>query len=97
MIWSKKLKISVYRTAQGKNTEDKLFILSVNEYNYYFDIYNKWVCRLFSGILRQCWLRNSGADNGRAAFIGRSGSIHAGGSKITSARNAVRPVMWVKL
>lgn len=87
----------IYRTAQGKNTEDKLFILSVNEYNYYFDIYNKWVCRLFSGILRQCWLRNSGADNGRAAFIGRSGSIHAGGSKITSARNAVRPVMWVKL
>lgn len=87
----------IYRTAQGKNTNDKLFILNINEYNQYFDIYNKWVCRLFSGILRQCWLRNSGNDNTRAAFIGRSGSIHAGGSRITSARNAVRPVMWVKL
>lgn len=87
----------IYRSFQGKNTNDKVFILNIKEYNQYFDIYNKWVCRLFSGILRQCWLRNSGNDNSRGAFIGRSGSIHAGGSKITSSRNAVRPVMWVKL
>ena len=87
----------IYRTYQGQNTKDKLFILNISEYNKYFDIYNKWVCRLFSGILRQCWLRNSGNDSCHASFIGRSGSIHAGGSKITSARNAVRPVMWVKL
>lgn len=87
----------IYRSFQGKNTKDKVFILNIKEYNQYFDIYNKWVCRLFSGILRQCWLRNSGNDNSRGAFIGRSGSIHAGGSKITSSRNAVRPAMWVKL
>ena len=87
----------IYRTVQGKNTNDKIFILNIKEYNQYFDIYNKWICRLFNGFKKQCWLRNSGKDNTRAAFIGRSGSIHAGGSRITSARNAVRPVMWVKL
>lgn len=87
----------VYRSSQGKNTNDKIFILNIKEYNQYFDIYNKWTCKLFSGILRQCWLRNSGNDNCHGAFIGRSGSIHAGGSLTTSPRNAVRPVMWVKL
>lgn len=87
----------IYRSSQGKNTNDKIFILNIKEYNQYFDIYNKWVCKLFSGILRQCWLRNSGNDNSRGAFVGRSGSIHAGGSKVTSSRNAVRPVFWVKL
>lgn len=87
----------VYRSNQGSHTFDKISILDITQYNKYFDMYNRWECKLFSGTMRQCWLRNSGNDNYHAAFIGRSGSIHAGGSYVDSPRNAVRPIMWVKL
>lgn len=81
----------------GADTLDRVFILSISEYERYFlQTGRHWKCRIGDGTLRQCWLRNYGADRMRAAFVGRSGSVHAGGSLVDSARNAVRPLMWIK-
>lgn len=83
----------------GNDTNDKIYILSINEYQSYYQHISQWRCFLLEAprIKRQCWLRNYGADRGRAAFIGRSGRIHEGGSLITSARNTIRPVMLIKV
>lgn len=81
----------------GAETLDRVFILSISEYERYFlQTGRQWKCRIGDGTPRQCWLRNYGADRTRAAFVGRSGSVHAGGSLVDSARNAVRPLMWIK-
>lgn len=81
----------------GPSTEDHVFLLSILEYEkYYLNRHKKWVCKMPDGRLRQCWLRNYGLDRTRAAFIGRSGSIHAGGSLVNSSRNAIRPMIWIK-
>lgn len=82
----------------GNDTEDNIYILSINEYLRYYGDTNHWRCFLLDAprTKRQCWLRNYGADRSRAAFIGRSGRIHEGGSLITSTRNTIRPVMRIK-
>ena len=82
----------------GEDTEDYIHILSVKEYIKYFNEEHPWKCVLLpQKILKQCWLRNYGKDRMHAAFIGRSGSIHEGGILVNSPRNAVRPVMIIKL
>lgn len=81
----------------GPSTQDRVYLLSILEYEkYYLNRHKKWVCKMPDGRLRQCWLRNYGLDRTRAAFIGRSGSIHAGGSLVNSSRNAIRPLIWIK-
>ena len=79
------------------NIKDRVSLLSVDEYMQFFGKVLDWRCPLLPRrIDRQCWLRTTGKDLTRAAFIGRSGSIHAGGSLVNSARNAVRPIIWLK-
>jgi hypothetical protein len=81
----------------GNNTIDKIHILNIREYQKLFNYENVWKCYVMPGKkLKQCWLRNYGVDRRHAAFIGRSGSIHQGGSLVNSERNAVRPVIWIK-
>ena len=55
-----------------------------------------WKCKLNKGKSRPSWLRDIGQDKSRAAFIGKDGSIHLGGSLVNSQRNSVRPMMWVR-
>ncbi len=82
----------------GEDTDDYVHILSVSEYIKYFNENHPWKCLLLpKKIMKQCWLRNYGKDRMHAAFIGRSGTIHEGGSLVNSPRNAVRPVMVIKL
>lgn len=82
----------------GNDTRDFVYILSISEYEKYFDAQLPWKCILLKRrIKRQCWLRNYGCDRAHAAFVGRSGSIHMGGSFVDSARNALRPVIRLKL
>lgn len=82
----------------GNDTYDKAYLLSFSEYQRFFKKKNLFNCRMLgSGIPRQCWLRDYGVDRMHASFIGRSGSIHSGGSWVDSKRNAVRPIMWFKV
>lgn len=76
---------------------DRLFILSESEYKkYYVEQKRTWKCGLNKGKSRPSWLRDSGQDQSHAAFIGKDGSIHLGGSLVNSQRNSVRPLMWVR-
>ena len=84
-----------FNTDQGNAVEDKIYILSINEYNDYLYCNEDWNCELTNGTNIKCWLRTCGNDNEHAAFIGRSGSIHSGGSSVVSTRNVIRPVMWI--
>lgn len=78
--------------------KDRVSLLSVDEYLKYFRRNLPWRCLLLPNkIKRQCWLRTTGEDLCHAAFIGRSGRVHANGSFVNSARNAVRPVLWLKV
>ncbi len=99
-ILTTKVKAEVLDTHElytGPDTFDKVRILSINEYVKYFNgLPLRFKCYLFNRTPRQCWMRNYGKDRQHAAFIGRSGSIHAGGSLVNSARNAVRPVIWIE-
>ena len=86
----------LYNTNQGEKTYDKIFLLSISDFNNYYDACNPWVCYTTFDEKKQCWSRTLGNDNKHAVFFGRSGSIHHGGSLVDSERNAVRPVLWLK-
>ena len=92
--------VSEHELNPGDDVEDYVHILSFKEYLDYFSSIGRnltWKCKLLPDMrLRQCWVRNYGADRFRAGFIGRSGTLHEGGSAVNSPRNAVRPVIVVK-
>lgn len=92
--------VSEHELNPGEDVEDYVHILSFKEYLDYFSSIGRnltWKCKLLPDMrLRQCWVRNYGADRFRAGFIGRSGTLHEGGSAVNSPRNAVRPVIVVK-
>lgn len=78
-------------------TEDFISILNIREYEHFFGKVLHWKCKTYppEKIPVQCWLRNNGLNERHAAFIGRSGTVHGGGSFVNSPRNGVRPIMWI--
>lgn len=84
---------------EGKKVyKDYVSILNIDEYKYYFfgnDLF-KWKCEFFYHKQIQCWLRDTGRSLKHAAFVGRSGRLHYGGSFVNSARNAIRPIIRIK-
>ena len=92
--------VSGHELNPGENTKDFVHILSVDDYlRFYEDKAHHWKCYLLidKQTMKQCWLRNYGFDRTRAAFIGRSGSLHLGGSLVDKPRNTVRPVILIKV
>lgn len=90
----------VYNVKGGKNTDDKVFVLSIKEAETYFpggkearirrirkDIYNKpcgW------------WLRTPGENRKSTAIISHDGAINAAGCEVTSDLG-VCPAIWLNL
>ncbi|MBE6019797.1 MAG: toll/interleukin-1 receptor domain-containing protein [Clostridiales bacterium] len=95
-----------YNTAPGKNTTDKVFLLSITEADKYFN----------SGAARQCkgtaycfergaykagngncwwWLRSPGSISCFAAYVNFDGSVYDYGNYIYYSSIAVRPAMWI--
>jgi len=98
----------IYGTQAGTPTEDKIFLLSIEEANKYF-----WYDEL-----RRClpttyakangawtsetgycywWLRTPGDTQWDAAAIFAQGGIHEEGNHVNNPENAVRPAMWIEL
>lgn len=90
--------VSGHELNPGENTHDYVHILSVDEYCKFYGKNHHWKCFLVSNkkVLKQCWLRTYGKDSAHAAFVGRSGRLHEGGSLVESSRNTVRPVILIK-
>lgn len=84
-----------YGTKAGKNTKDKIFLLSANEADKFFAdnqercLFNEW------------WLRSSDKDHRAASSVAKDGWATSGGYIHTDWRVdsvfGVRPVMWIKL
>ena len=95
-----------YDTNPGNPTEDKVFLLSINEVNRYFGSDEARQCQLteyadVSGAWKSdsgdCWwwLRSSGLDQQRVAVVTSDGSIYEGGGSVSCNYYTVRPALWV--
>lgn len=92
--------ISGHELNPGENTTDFVHILSVDDYERFYDgQVHHWHCYLAKNKKKQmqCWLRNYGLDRTKAAFVGRSGRLHLGGSEVVKPRNTVRPVILIRV
>lgn len=92
-------------TDQGNSTEDKIYILSINEARTYFANRDGMECHPMTNALSweviqnmdgTClwWLRNSGQFQNYASFVGDHGAISERGYYVETIYG-VRPVMWV--
>ncbi len=99
---------SEYGTEGGKDTTDKLFLLSIDEANKYFKSSD---ARMASGTEYAkdtdlyiadngnswWWLRSPGDDSDRAAIVSSHGYVDFYGNYVRSSKNGVRPALWINL
>ena len=96
-----------YDTAPGKDTQDRIFLLSISESNRYFASDAARQCKPTAYAIAQgsyvnkdngnCWwwLRSPGSHSVNAASVSNDGSAGSGGSSVRYGRNAVRPALWI--
>lgn len=80
-----------YNTNPGRNTNDKVFLLSIPEVNKYF----KSDADRSTG--EWWWLRSPGDYSSDAAFVDSDGSVDHDGYFVSSLNGAVRPALWINL
>ena len=97
-----------YSTSPGNNTTDKVFLLSINEVNKYFNSDSARECQGTAYCYAQgackagydnCWwwLRSPGDDYNNAARVDSDGYVYHDGFNAYSTSVAVRPAMWISL
>ena len=88
-----------YKTAGGNPTWDKVFLLSIDEVEYYFKDDNDRKAQ-YQGADYWWWLRSPGIDARRAANVYSYGSVYAfgaGGNDVGYGIGGVRPALWLNL
>ena len=83
-------------TLGGNDTEDKVFLLSIDEANQYFTSDDERVAE-YDGNAHMWWLRSPGGDDYSAARVGISGIVYANGRNDDLDYYGVRPALWVNL
>ncbi len=97
-----------YDTDPGNATKDKVFLLSINEANKYFDSDIEKQCKStayaranesseYEGEFDFWWLRSPGNYQNYAANVGDDGMIYENGIDVNNANNTVRPALWINL
>lgn len=97
-----------YDTYQGNATNDKVFLLSIEEAKKYFASNNARKCDPTKYVTEHCinidgnsnncwWLRTSGSTQSCAAYVVSDGSISYYGCHVGGSYYAVRPAMWISL
>ena len=100
-----------YHTIGGDNTQDQVFLLSIEEARKYFPSDKDRVCKPTDYALWKekrvvdnefgcgCWwwLRSPGDDSESAAYVYPSGVIHDNGDGVYDCTVAVRPALWVNI
>ncbi len=99
-----------FGTPGGNTTTDKVFLLSIDEANQYFETDSLRRCQFVGS--GYCWyyLRSPGGRTDRVAYVSFYGDIvyegveadscivfHAGDDSIDYSDYAIRPAMWIKL
>ena len=85
-----------YGTPGGADTEDKLFLVSIDEVKQYFPSDEARVAYL-NGKAVWWWLRSPGIHSSIAADVHYGGSVNDGGSGVSQSGGAVRPAFWLNL
>lgn len=91
----------------GNNTQDKLFLLSIEEADSYFTSDEERICQITEYAIGQGapdnyegnarWiLRTPGSQNKFAASVHYDGDVMVGGGVVTNVMG-VRPAMWIEL
>ncbi|MCQ2527648.1 MAG: DUF6273 domain-containing protein [Saccharofermentans sp.] len=85
-----------YNIDPGNDTQDKVYLLSIDEVNKYF---NSDESRTISseGSTNCWWLRTPGNCDYFAAFVDGSGTIWYDGNAAVNGYNVVRPAMWISV
>lgn len=101
-----------YDTNPGNNTQDKVFLLSIEEANEYFDSDGERECHATEYAIAQgafmsestgyegnCywWLRTPGRSSSYACSVYYNGYVYNNGSCVDNLIVAVRPAMWIEL
>ncbi len=96
-----------YGTSPGRDTQDRVFLLSIKEAETYFNSNDDRKCRatsyskpkeVWTNNNGTCmwWLRTSGYSNISAAYVGYDGIIRNYGCSVDRNRS-VRPALWIDL
>lgn len=97
-----------YDTDAGNDTEDKVFLLSIEEVNRYFNNDVMRACKptdyavsngAYVSDSSNCWwwLRSPGNNRNRAANVDSGGYVSEEGDFVANKDLAVRPAMWISL
>lgn len=96
-------------TNPGMDTDDYIFLLSVDEVKYYLPNDSDRMCSpteyaVTQGAFREyrlgtCWwwLRTPGETSQDASSINADGSIDTGKGSVNSGKGCIRPAMWVQI
>ena len=97
-----------YKTDPGKNTKDKVFLLSINEAEKYFSSDEARICfsseytksrGVYTNDRGACWwwLRSPGNVSYYAASVGNVGSVYNRGNYVLCDNGSVRPAVVLRL
>ena len=95
-------------TTPGKQTKDKVFLLSIEELKRYFPTSKSRLCSptkyakangTYTGSDGNCfwWLRSPGKTQDQGALVWSGGTMDGSGGGALSSNAGVRPAVWVKL
>lgn len=99
-----------YSTDPGKATMDKVFLLSIDEANQYFDNDEARKCFptaytiangacIYNEYTNTCWwwLRSPGDNQAFAAYVYDDGAFNSSGYQVNYSHDCVRPALWINL
>jgi TPR repeat protein/methionine-rich copper-binding protein CopC len=78
---------AMYAVAGGNDTAERIFLLSMDEYNAYFGGN--------SAAAGWWWLRSPGVDQRYAAFVNAEGVVGKSGRHVSNPTAGIRPAMWL--
>ena len=87
---------STYGTAGGNDTEDNIFLLSIDEANKYFKSDDERIAN-YDGEAAWWWLRSPGNNDDDAAYVSRDGNVYNYGINVSRDDDAIRPALWINL
>ena len=82
-----------FGTAGGNNTKDRIFLLSIEEAQKYFETDED---RTAAGSPPFYWLRSPGESSHEGSYVNSRGSVDAGGPNVGNTAG-VRPALWLQL
>lgn len=98
-----------YNVSSGNAVNDKIFLLSINQVNDYFETADA-KCKPTAYAVDQgvyttgtntvvCWwnLRTPGNNSGNVAYVDANGFVSNDGTYVQVANNAIRPAFWIDI